>query len=256
MVRFQTYIPESGGTSSHSTVALLSEANENQILTHVEDLNLFEILQPVLSHIHLLWELVITTEPIVVMAPSPTYCSSMVLALTRIISPLQFCGGYRPYFTIHDSEFKQFTSKVNGPPPVILGVTNPFFAKTLHHWPHTIRLSDDINTNSSVQHKYKLKKTAPTKLIDNTSGIYTTYKPFLQKDKNIIKKLLLGVDSKRPSQVQSALLRRHLLELTQTFMIPLERYIASLMPLQKCISPFKVRIYSGFFFLLRIFCKI
>lgn len=75
---------------------------------------------------------------------------------------------------------------------------------------------------------------------DNSPGVYTTYKPFLQKDKNIIKKLMGGISSKRPYEVQSAILRRHLLELTQSFMIPLERYIASLMPLQKSISPFKV----------------
>ncbi|KAJ8928525.1 hypothetical protein NQ314_018901 [Rhamnusium bicolor] len=232
---FQTYIPLSSNYTANSTLALLSEEGDNKIQTHVEDLNLFEILQPVLSHIHLLWELVIVSEPIVVMASSPTHCSSMVLALTRLISPLQYCGDYRPYFTIHDSEFKQFTSKVQGPPPVILGVTNPFFAKTLHHWPHTIRLSDDLGQTQ----KYKLKKTAPTKMIDSSSGVFTAYKPFLQKDKNIIKKLLTGVNSKRPFEVQSALLRRHLLELTQSFMIPLERYIASLMPLQKSISPFK-----------------
>jgi hypothetical protein len=77
-------------------------------------------------------------------------------------------------------------------------------------------------------------------MLDNGPGVYTTYKPFLQKDKNIIKKLISGVSSRRPFEVQSALLRRHLLELTQSFMIPLERYIASLMPLQKNISPFKV----------------
>ena len=41
-------------------------------------------------------------------------------------------------------------------------------------------------------------------------------------------------------QVQSALLRRHMLELTQSFMIPLERYVASLMPLHRNISPYKV----------------
>lgn len=27
-------------------------------------------------------------------------------------------------------------------PPVILGVTNPFFAKTLQHWPHIIRIGE------------------------------------------------------------------------------------------------------------------
>jgi len=45
---------------------------------------------------------------------------------------------------------------------------------------------------------------------------------------------------KRPANVQTVLLKRHLLELTHSFMIPLERYIASCMPLQKNISPFKV----------------
>ena len=27
-------------------------------------------------------------------------------------------------------------------PAVILGVTNPFFAKTLQHWPHIIRIGE------------------------------------------------------------------------------------------------------------------
>ncbi|KAK8749393.1 hypothetical protein OTU49_015333, partial [Cherax quadricarinatus] len=65
------------------------------------------------------------------------------------------------------------------------------------------------------------------------------YKPHLQADKGLVKRLLKGVQTGRPVEVQSALLRRHLLELTQSFMIPLERYVASLMPLQKNISPYK-----------------
>lgn len=39
--------------------------------------------------------------------------------------------------------------------------------------------------------------------------------------------------------MQSAIIRRYFLELTQSFLIPLERYLASLMPLQRNISPFK-----------------
>ncbi|XP_050314478.1 protein DENND6A [Anthonomus grandis grandis] len=231
---FQTYIPD------HTTLRG-NEIGENKVLTKIDDLNLFELFKPVLSHIHLLWELVITSEPIVVMASSPTNCSLMVLALTRLISPLQFCGDYRPYFTIHDSEFKQYKQYTlkerfpRLPPPAILGVTNPFFAKTFQHWPHTIILNDDLGRNS----KYKIKKPAQAKQIETSSGIYTSYKPFLQKDKNIIKKLMSGVNSNRPDEAQSAMLRKHLLELTHSFMIPLERYIASLMPLQKDISAFK-----------------
>lgn len=177
-----------------------------------------------------------------------------------MISPLKYCADHRPYFTVHDSEFKQFTSKGQGPPPpVILGVTNPFFAKMLHHWPHTIRLGEDNGNNSNgfnfdvlsrevlnylfvggQHHKYKLKRNGSAKLLDSSPGVYTTYKPFLQKDKTFIKNLVSGMHYRRPCEAQSALLRRHLLELTHSFMIPLERYIASLMPLFKNISPYKV----------------
>lgn len=82
-------------------------------------------------------------------------------------------------------------------------------------------------------------------MLDSKPGVYTHYHPFLQKDKTILKKLLKGVQTKRPGEVQTALLRRHLLELTQSFMIPLERYMASLMPLQKNISPYKVSDFSS-----------
>ncbi|CAF92861.1 unnamed protein product, partial [Tetraodon nigroviridis] len=44
---------------------------------------------------------------------------------------------------------------------------------------------------------------------------------------------------KDPSAAQNAILRRYFLELTQSFIIPLERYVASLMPLQKSICPWK-----------------
>ena len=39
--------------------------------------------------------------------------------------------------------------------------------------------------------------------------------------------------------MQTALLRRYFLEITQTFIIPLERYLASLMPLARTISPYR-----------------
>lgn len=89
--------------------------------------------------------------------------------------------------------------------------------------------------------KSKVRKGSNLKILDAKPGVYTEYKPFLYKDKSIVKKLLRGMQTKRPEEVQSALLRRHFLELTQSFMIPLERYMSSLMPLQRNISPFKVR---------------
>lgn len=65
--------------------------------------------------------------------------------LHSMIAPLPYAAEARPYFTIHDSEFKEFTQRQQGPVPIILGVTNPFFSKTLQHWPHLIRMADNNN---------------------------------------------------------------------------------------------------------------
>ncbi|XP_049296809.1 chaperone protein DnaK [Anopheles funestus] len=241
--------------------------NQTRIISSVHEIDIFRSLQLFLPHIHLLWELVLTGEPIIVTGTSPTDCAHMVQSLTSLISPLAYCAESRPYFTIHDTEFKEFTQNKHGHPAIILGVTNPFFAKTLQHWPHTIRLQDSAeaqlqrqrtvtpstvtsNTTqtstsglpsdgSATLSRLSKIKQITHKLLDSSPGLYTQYKPFVQKDKAFIKKILLGLKTDRPLSVQSALLRRHLLELTQSFMIPLERYMASLMPLQKDISPFR-----------------
>lgn len=39
-------------------------------------------------------------------------------------------------------------------------------------------------------------------------------RPFLQKDKNLIKKILLGMQSQRPGEVQTIILRKHLREVS------------------------------------------
>lgn len=68
----------------------------------------------------------------------------MIGLFDSLIHPLQYCLDYRPFFTIHDPEFKEYTGRgpAENPPAVLLGVTNPFFAKALQHWPHIIRIGE------------------------------------------------------------------------------------------------------------------
>ncbi|XP_061920660.1 protein DENND6B [Entelurus aequoreus] len=210
------------------------------LLPSVHELDLFKCFQSVLIHLQMLWELTLLGEPVVVMAPSPTVSSETVLALISSISPLKFCCDFRPYFTIHDCEFREFTTRTQAPPSVILGVTNPFFIKTFHSWPHVLRLGETkMSEQASIPKQLKLKKVSKLKTLDTKPGIFTVYKSFLLKDKILIKRLLKGIQRRRPSEVQSAILRRHFLELTQSFIIPLERYMASLMPLQRSVTPWK-----------------
>ncbi|XP_045146063.1 protein DENND6A [Echinops telfairi] len=182
------------------------------ILPTVHEVDLFGCFCPVFLHSQMLWELVLLGEPLVVMAPSPSESSETVLALCLT--------------------FYLFR------PSVILGVTNPFFAKTLQHWPHIIRIGD-LKPAGEIPKQVKVKKLKNLKTLDSKPGVYTSYKPYLNRDEEIIKQLQKGVQQKRPSEAQSVILRRYFLELTQSFIIPLERYVASLMPLQKSISPWK-----------------
>ncbi|VDI55569.1 Hypothetical predicted protein [Mytilus galloprovincialis] len=207
------------------------------ILPSLCEVDIFSGFQSILPHIQMMWELVLTGEPLVAMAASPSVTSSTVQALISLISPLKYCSDYRPYFTIHDSEFKEYTTKTQAPPSVILGVTNPFFAKTLQHWPHIIRIGEMMTQTPKGFNK--LKKASSLKTLDSKPGVYTRYKPFLNKDKAILKRLIKGIQTKRPVEAQNAILRRYFLEITQSFIIPLERYMASLMPLQRNISPHK-----------------
>lgn len=215
-------------------------------LSSINEVDLMLGLGDILPHIQLIWELVLLGEPIVVMAPSPTRCSTTVLSLVSSINPLRYHCDYRPYFTIHDSEFREYTTKTQQPPPVIIGVTNPFFNKTLQHWPNIIRVGD-MGSKPSIPNSSLLsvdstrfRKTTKLKTLDPKLGVYTKYKPLLKKDKNFFRTLAKELtNGKSNRKTQSQILRRNFLELTQSFIIPLERYLASLMPLQKNISPLK-----------------
>ncbi|XP_060663468.1 protein DENND6B [Drosophila nasuta] len=270
----KTVSSSSSASSSASTPPTLplESPTSIKVLASVNEVELFHSLHFVLEHLYTLWELVITAEPIVVVGTSPADCSHMVQSLVAVIAPLEYCAEARPYFTIHDSEFKEFTQEANHRsssnsccPAVILGVTNPFFVKLLKDWPHMLRLVDNQKNMQQQQQELMHKssrhgqdngnvKLQPTMANNHnillngsltaagdssTAGLHTKYKPYLKKDKTLLKKVLLGMKTKRPEHVQTALIRRYLLELTQSFMIPLERYMASLMPLQKDISPFK-----------------
>uniref|UniRef100_A0A8D3E5U8 DENN/MADD domain containing 6Aa n=1 Tax=Scophthalmus maximus TaxID=52904 RepID=A0A8D3E5U8_SCOMX len=231
-------LPIMGVVIKGSLVVFQSDSLVSIVLPTIHEVDLFRCFYPVFFHIQMLWELVLLGEALVVMAPSPAESSDTVLALASCISPLRYSSDFRPYFTIHDSEFKEYTTRTQAPPSVILGVTNPFFAKTLQHWPHIIRIGD-MKQAGEMAKQMKVKKLKNLKTLDSKPGVYTAYKPYLNKDEEIIKQLQKGVQQKRPSAAQNAILRRYFLELTQSFIIPLERYVASLMPLQKSISPWK-----------------
>lgn len=218
------------------------------------DLNLHNCFQSVISDLQLLWEMILTCEPLIVMAQTPDVCSEFVQGLVSLIWPFKYNADFRPFFTIHDFEFREYVGKKQSTPNVILGVTNPFFAKSLEHWPSVVRLTSIKTSKSSEQLLLPPKNTIADKLkfskgqswilnvTDiNKPGLNTKVKPFLLKDRNFLTNILKSNQgyNDRPANVQTTLIRRWLVEMTHSFFMPLERYLAQLMPLHKKITPFR-----------------
>ncbi|KAM4882034.1 protein DENND6B isoform 2-T2 [Thomomys bottae] len=210
-VVIQVHIPSKVDSSESSPPKQCDQENllpAPRVLASVHELDLFRCFRPVLTHVQTLWELMLLGEPLVVLAPSPDMSSELVLALTSCLQPLKFCCDFRPYFTVHDSEFKELTTRTQAPPNVVLGVTNPFFIKTLQHWPHVLRIGEP-RMSGDLPKQIKLKKPSRLKTLDTKPGLYTSYTAHLHRDKALLKRLLK------------------------------EHYMTSLMPLQKSITPWK-----------------
>ena len=226
---FHLVLPSQSTRSVESGCETVTLApSHGDLLPAFETIDLFLCLLPVIEHAHALWELVLTAEPLVVMASNPSLCSATVQYLTTLIYPLNYAADYRPFYTIHDSDFKNITApnaSTSAPlPNILLGVTNPFFGKALKHWPHIVKLGDSSTLNGLLKSPSKSssesKQKAMTKFkMDAKAGLYSSGKTFLEKDKAMVKRVQKGVQLRRPNAVQSALIRRHFLELTQTFMV-------------------------------------
>ena len=142
------------GASYPSNLSSLPSST-NIPITSIHDFDFLKSFHGFLAHLHVFWELVLCNESLAVIASTPTVCSEFVQCLVWTIWPLKFAADYRPFFTIHDADFKDYTTKSQAPPRIILGVTNPFFVKTLQHWPHIVKIGDntdpvDVKVSSHV----------------------------------------------------------------------------------------------------------
>ncbi|KAL3111600.1 hypothetical protein niasHT_019947 [Heterodera trifolii] len=248
-----------------------------------------DVIWLLLPHLQLIWELVLLGEPLLVLTPTASLSSSLVNALITLINPLRYYGDYRPFFSIHDSDFTELSARqnccVNN---FVLGVTNPFFLKAFAHWPHILKIGhhcfNNNNNKNNTQQRHNdsassegppettpkatiaakgngreatvsffngrwevgrvlrnaktIKRLSGHAQLDNQAmgGFLSTHRQFLSDDKLLAQKLL-----KRPgdSASQRHTLERHFMELTQSFINPLERYIASLLPLRRHLCPFQ-----------------
>ncbi|KAJ6687846.1 hypothetical protein OIU74_016529, partial [Salix koriyanagi] len=114
--------------------------------------NIFGAFRSILLQLWLLWELLLIGEPILIIGSTPPQCCEAVASLVSLVAPLPCSIDFRPYFTIHDPDFKHLNSLREGNtfPPMILAVTNLFFLKALRNIPHIVSVGSPAPNSNQV----------------------------------------------------------------------------------------------------------
>lgn len=262
---------------SASSMAPLLPNNQSVPQGLFHDADLFGTFRGLLLQLWLLWELLLIGEPILIIAPTPPQCCEAVASLVSLVAPLLCSVDFRPYFTIHDPEFAHLNSLQEGDtfPPMVLGVTNLFFLKSLRNVPHIVSVgSPSPNANrvglasksttgrisgqsegfglqqlslkkfspSSLLSAVKLRRDGPLCLMtEHKEAVWSTYAPTTKPDTSILNRLIDAGVSPRVEEsmslVNNEILRRHFLELTTNFLAPFGPYFKTTTPSEGS-SPF------------------
>ncbi|KAI0308843.1 hypothetical protein OF83DRAFT_1072912, partial [Amylostereum chailletii] len=201
------------------------------------------------THLWSIWECLVLCEPILIIGPSPAMTSQAVWWLRDLFRPIPWAGDFRPYFTIHD---KDHDTLVNNNPPkagLLLGVTNPFFAKACGHWPHTLSLGMALNRS---------RDNAAPAAGPPPGWVTSTHKRFISKDRQVLQQMEEAFRSRpeirKPLPQVSLTLRRHFSSRTAALLVPLNRYLNTLIPSPVEISrdhsaPHRLRPFNNTHFL-------
>ncbi|KAI0067175.1 DUF1630-domain-containing protein [Artomyces pyxidatus] len=184
-------------------------------------------LEKSVSHLWSIWECLVLCEPILIYGPSPALTSQAVWWLRDIFRPIPWAGDFRPYFTIHDKDHRAL---VNDRPPkagLLLGVTNPFFEKACSHWPHVLSLG-----GSTIPGEVPAKSVGTSVIVGPLPGWQTkTHKRFISKDRPLLQRLEDAFRGGPDALAQASTeLRRHFSSRSVALLVPLNRYLNTLIP--------------------------
>lgn len=191
-----------------------------------EQLPPLTVFSAAMPHLWSIWECLILSEPILVFGNSPTMTSQGIWWLRDFLRPMPLAGDFRPYFTIHDKDHAVLVNQNAPQAGLLMGVTNPFYDGTCKHWPHQLSLGDSLQLrHPSLGNRTPLPGPVP--------GWKTkTHKRYISKDRSLLKTLeqaLLKPNSEAQREPALAL-RRHFASRTTEFLVPLNRYLNTLIP--------------------------
>ncbi|KAJ6498965.1 hypothetical protein C8R45DRAFT_980498 [Mycena sanguinolenta] len=188
------------------------------------------LFEAALSHLWSLWECLVLCEPLLIFGASPAQTSQAVWWLCDLLRPLPLTGDIRPYFTIHDTDHAALASRLPPTAGRILGVTNPMFERECAHWPHVLSLGRNVPLNTAT-HGASAGNTRVR--AGPLPGWKTrTHTRYVSKDRALLRRLedVCAKGSDRDRLDASLDLRRHFHARTTEMLVPLSRYLHTLIP--------------------------
>ncbi|KAJ3712173.1 hypothetical protein C8R42DRAFT_687227 [Lentinula raphanica] len=224
-------IPHTGNDAQQISNTMLRENHSRTALHilasappfHPPPLLLFEAS---LSHLWSIWECLVLCEPILLFGSSPAQTSQAAWWFRDLLRPLPLAGEIRPYFTIHDKDHAVLVNKLPPKPGLILGVTNPYFDRSCSHWPHILSLGRNTPPNTA-------SKTFSNAVTPGPTPGWTTkiHKRYISKDRTLLKQLEDACKGSEQQKIDGSLaLRLHFCSRTNELLIPLTRYLHTLIP--------------------------
>ncbi|WVR07677.1 hypothetical protein IAU60_004719 [Kwoniella sp. DSM 27419] len=177
-----------------------------------------------------LWECLILAEPVLIIAPDPRTCSEIVWWLRDLLRPIPPAGDFRPYLHIHDHDFSLLVNSNKPQAGIVVGVTNPFFRNAASHWPNVISIPAQ-RPRRVAPNGTSPAPPAPTVIKDTPEGFISRRHRSVQKDRTLLKRLeALAAEGKVDDPEGNEALRTHFQQLTERFLVPLNRYFQTLVP--------------------------
>ncbi|KDQ13515.1 hypothetical protein BOTBODRAFT_133411 [Botryobasidium botryosum FD-172 SS1] len=191
-----------------------------------------------------LWECLILSEPILLFGSSPSDTSIVVWWLRDFLRPLPLFTDFRPYFHIQEQDFDQLVNKNPPKAGLLVGVTNPFFEGMCKHWPNVLslergaRASTGTGTVTNEVGGASKAKAATRNGANGTAadlgpppGFHTKHQRYISRDKDLLRRMEEAVRKGGALEVEVAhLVRAHFSSRTSQMLVPLNRYLMTLIP--------------------------
>ncbi|KAH9064018.1 hypothetical protein EDB87DRAFT_1786195 [Lactarius vividus] len=189
------------------------------------------IFEASLSHLWSIWECLVLCEPILIFGQSPAWTSKAIWWMRDVFRPIPWAGDFRPYFTIHDREHTALVNDRRPKAGLLLGVTNPFYEKACSHWPHVLTLGGKSRQVASATRAPP--PSSPTRSAGPEPGWKTkTHNRYTSKDRQLLQQLEAVARGGNAKALEEASfgLRRHFSSRSAALLVPLNRYLNTLIP--------------------------